>query len=86
MTARLAVVTYVGLMALLALTVGSSFIPLGPANTVLNLAIAIAKAALIGFIFMHLRRSSVLVSLSVVTLVFWLAILFSLTFVDLLTR
>src|SRR6185312_11848531 len=43
---------YIALMVLLALTVGSSFLPLGIGNTVVNLAISGAKTAVILIAFM----------------------------------
>jgi cytochrome c oxidase subunit 4 len=86
MTVRLAIAAWLGLLALLALTVGSTFLPLGAWNTVLNLAFAAGKAAIIGLIFMHLRRSGILVSLTVAALGLWLGILMLMTMVDMLNR
>ena len=51
-------------MALLAGTTASSFVALGPWNTVLNFAIACAKAGLVAAIFMQLRGASALVRLA----------------------
>ena len=86
MSIRAALFTYAGLMALLALTVGSTFVPLGIGNALVNLAVAAAKAALIGLVFMHLRRSSMLVSLTVAVLAIWLCFLFGLTLNDYMSR
>ncbi|HTN62248.1 MAG TPA: cytochrome C oxidase subunit IV family protein [Devosia sp.] len=86
MSLRQAGLVYLTLLALLALTVGSTLLDLGPTNTVLNLAIAAAKAVLIGLFFMHLRQSGMLISLVVGALGFWLAILFGLTLADFITR
>ena len=86
MTIRAAILTYVGLMALLAITVASTFVPLGAGNSLVNLAVAVAKAALIGAVFMHLRRSGMLVSLAVVVLLFWIAMMYGMTLNDYLTR
>jgi len=86
MTIRAALLTYIGLMALLAITVASTFLPLGVGNSLVNLAVAVAKAALIGAVFMHLRRSGMLVSLTVVVLLFWIAMMYGLTLNDYLTR
>jgi cytochrome c oxidase subunit 4 len=86
MTIRAAILTYFGLMALLAITVASTFVPLGAGNSLVNLAVAVAKAALIGGVFMHLRRSGVLVSLAVVVLLFWIAMMYGMTLNDYLTR
>jgi len=70
---------YLGLMALLALTVGSSFIDLGGFNPALNLAFAAAKAGIIAILFMHLARTEPLARLAVAAAGLWLAILFGLT-------
>ena len=74
------------LLALLALTVASTMVPLGPWNTALNLGFAAGKAVIIGLVFMHLRRSGILVSLTVLALALWLAILILLTLLDVLNR
>ena len=86
MTIRAAVLTYIGLMLLLTITVASTFIPLGVGNSLINLLVAVAKAALIGAVFMHLRRSGILVSLAVVVLLFWICLMYGLTLNDYMTR
>ena len=55
-------------------------------NTVVALTIAVAKATLVVLYFMHVRYSPRLVWLIVAAALFWMAILFSLTFSDYLTR
>ena len=70
---------YLGLLALLALTVGSSFVALGGFNVALNLAIAAAKAILIGLLFMHLTGT--LPQLAVAAAGLGLVILFGLTLI-----
>jgi len=47
-----------GLVLLTALTVGVTFIDMGPLNIWLALGIALAKAALVALYFMHLRWDS----------------------------
>jgi cytochrome c oxidase subunit 4 len=86
MTIRAALFTYAGLMVLLALTVGSTFIPMGMGNSIVNIAIAFAKAALIGWIFMHLRHAGPLVPLTVVVLICWIALMYGLSLNDYFTR
>ncbi|WP_137929661.1 cytochrome C oxidase subunit IV family protein [Mesorhizobium comanense] len=68
-----------GLMILLALTVGSSFLDLGGLNSALNLAIAAGKAAIIAALFMHLGGAGLLPRLAVAATGLWLVILFGLT-------
>jgi cytochrome c oxidase subunit IV len=72
---------YVVLLALLALTVGSSFFDLGGFNSALNLVIAAAKAAVIATLFMQLTGEGVLPSLAAAATGLWLAILFGLTLI-----
>jgi cytochrome c oxidase subunit 4 len=74
---------YLALIALLALTVGSSFLPLGFGNTLVNLAIAFAKAGVILVAFMGLRRGEPLLRLVAAVAGLWLLILFGLSWVDL---
>ncbi|TPK69583.1 caa(3)-type oxidase subunit IV [Mesorhizobium sp. B2-4-19] len=72
---------YVGLLLLLALTVGSSFLDLGGFNSAINLAIAAAKTAVIALVFMHLAGKGLLPRLVVAAVGLWLAILFGLTLI-----
>jgi cytochrome c oxidase subunit 4 len=55
-------------------------------NTIVALTIAVAKATLVVLYFMHVRYSSRLVWLIVGAALFWMAIMFSLTFSDYFTR
>lgn len=80
------VIVWVALLVLLAATAGSAFLRLGAWNSVLNLVIAAAKAALVLLFFMRLRASHVLVRLAAVTGVATLAILFALSGSDYATR
>ena|SRR5947207_3677023 len=58
----------------------------GPLNAVIALTIASIKATLVVLYFMHLRYSSRLTWVVIVSALFWLAILFALTFSDYSTR
>jgi cytochrome c oxidase subunit IV len=78
--------TWLALMVLLALTAGSALLKLGWLNSVLNLAIALAKALLVALVFMRLRRSHALVRIAAVTGLSTLAILFALAGTDYATR
>jgi cytochrome c oxidase subunit 4 len=75
-----------GLYLLLALTVGSAFVPMGALNSVANLGIAAAKALLVAVLFMGLGRDDALLRLAAAAAFFWLVTLFGLTFSDYLTR
>ncbi|HEY3243970.1 MAG TPA: cytochrome C oxidase subunit IV family protein [Phycisphaerae bacterium] len=77
---------FVSLMVLLALTVGVDLFDLGAWNTVISLAIAVAKAILVVLFFMHVRYSERLIWIAAVAGFFWLAILLALTMSDYGTR
>lgn len=74
------------LMLLLALTLGMAFLPLGPAKPWVGYAIATAKAGLILWYFMELRREGGIARLAALAGFIWLVMLFVLTAVDYLTR
>ena len=56
------------------------------ANTVVALTIAVVKATFVVLYFMHVRYSSRLIWVIVVSGLFWLAIMFVFTMADYLTR
>jgi len=58
----------------------------GPLNAIVALTIATIKATFVVLYFMHVRYSSRLVWVIVASALFWMAILFALTFSDYLTR
>jgi cytochrome c oxidase subunit 4 len=78
--------TCVALLALLALTWMIAYVDLGPFNLVVALAIAITKAIVIAFFFMHIKGSSRILHLAAVAGVIWLLIMISLTLSDYSTR
>jgi len=80
------VLTWLALMALLALTLSSSYLSMGPWNSAANLAISCAKALLIAVFFMHLRQAGALLRLAACIGLLWLALLFGLSWTDLGTR
>ncbi|HEY3580254.1 MAG TPA: cytochrome C oxidase subunit IV family protein [Pyrinomonadaceae bacterium] len=69
------------------LTVAAAFVDFPwQFNTIVALTIAVAKATLVVLYFMHVRYSPRLVWLIVAAALFWMAIMFSLTFSDYFTR
>jgi cytochrome c oxidase subunit IV len=58
----------------------------GPLNAIVALTIACIKAALVVLYFMHVRYSSRLIWLVFGSALFWLVIMFALTFSDYSTR
>lgn len=83
---RTLVLVWGALVALLALTIGATLLPLGHAKPIANLGIAFAKAALILWFYMHLRELSGLVRLAAIAALVTLAILIGLTSTDYLSR
>lgn len=80
------VLVWLSLLVLLTLTTASSYLHLGIANTLINLAIAVVKFALIAAFFMHLRRADPAVRLAAGAALLFLFFLAFLSFADLLTR
>jgi cytochrome c oxidase subunit 4 len=74
------------LMLLLFATVGAAFIDLGRLNIVLAMLIATTKAALVVWIFMHVKYGGRLVWLFATAAFLWLGIMFIHTFADYATR
>lgn len=80
-------VIFLSLMAGTALTIwaGLQDFP-GPLNVVIALTIAVIKATLVVLYFMHVRYSSRLIWVIFASALFWMGILFALTFSDYWTR
>ncbi len=85
-TTAIYVAVFIALLALLAITVGIAEVDFGSANFPIAAAIATAKAVLIMLYFMHVRYSQPLTWLVACAGFFWLAILFSITMADFVTR
>jgi cytochrome c oxidase subunit 4 len=77
---------WAALLALLALTIAASFAPLGHALPFVSYGIAIAKTAIVVWIFMELRARDGLQRIALAIGFVWLTILFVLLFADNLTR
>jgi cytochrome c oxidase subunit 4 len=79
--------TFAALVALTALTVGASRLPIAePWHTLIALTIAAAKGTLIGIFFMHLLHGPRLNWLVALGTLLWLTILIGLTMNDYLMR
>lgn len=83
---RLLGLTLLGLLALLGLALAVLWLPAGPWRPVASLTVAAAKATLIVLVFMRARWATDSTRLFILGGLFWLAILFGLTFADYLTR
>ena len=77
---------FAALMVLTALTVFAAFVNLGVFNFPVALAIAVIKSTLVILFFMHVKYSSHLTKLVVVTSLFFLVILLGETFMDYASR
>jgi cytochrome c oxidase subunit 4 len=73
-------------MVLTGLTVFAAFVNLGVLNFPVALAIAVIKSTLVILFFMHVKYSSRLTKLVVVTSLFFLVILLGETFMDYASR
>ena len=71
---------------LLAISFGAAFAPLNGYNTAVNVLIAVIMALIGLLFFMGLVRESTLLRLAAAGGVFWLIIMFVLTFADYFTR
>jgi cytochrome c oxidase subunit 4 len=74
------------LLALLALTVSLSYLPLGNGNATVALSIAALKAAVVAAVFMELWHRGPRTLIFAAAGLFWLAILLWLGLMDFLTR
>jgi cytochrome c oxidase subunit 4 len=83
---RTILLVWAALLVLLALTIAASFAPLGRMLPFVSYGIAIAKAALVVWIFMELKIRDGLQRIALGLGVVWLGILFVLLFADTLTR
>ncbi|HWK70309.1 MAG TPA: cytochrome C oxidase subunit IV family protein [Burkholderiaceae bacterium] len=77
---------WLGLMLLLAISTFSALLPLGILNTILNVAIAVAKSLLVLMYFMQLRRSIALLRLVAMVSLLTLTLFFVLAGADFITR
>jgi cytochrome c oxidase subunit 4 len=84
---RVYLVIFAALMVGTALTIwaGLQDFP-GPLNVIIALTIAVIKATLVVLYFMHVRYSSRLIWVIFASALFWMGILFALTFSDYWTR
>ena len=80
------ILVWLALMVLLALTVGSAFMPLGRAHTPVNLTISVTQAALVMLFSMHLSSAHPLMRIIAIIGFFGIAIMITLSLFDVLTR
>ena len=84
---RRLVLTWLALLTLLTFTVGTAYLPLGALNSVINIAIAVAKVGLVGAVFMRLHdQGTTAFRLVVAVAVCTFALLLGLSSTDYATR
>jgi cytochrome c oxidase subunit IV len=74
------------LLIFTAITVAAAYVEMGPFNPIVAIAIACIKAVLVVLFFMHIRYSSKLMKLTVVSGVFMFLVLVSMTLADYMSR
>jgi caa(3)-type oxidase, subunit IV len=77
---------FLALLVGTALTVGANFIHFGRFNLIIALLIAFTKASLVVLFFMHVKQSSPLTKVFVISGIFWFGLLLLGTFADYGTR
>lgn len=85
-SAKIYVVIFAALLVMTGITYWAALLDLGRLNVIVALTIATIKAVLVVLYFMHVRHSSRLTWVIVVSGFFWLAIMIALTMSDYLTR
>ncbi len=80
------ILVWVALMVLLGLTCASAFLHMGIWNSVANLGIAVVKASLVGYFFMHLATERAVIRLCAAVALLTLALLFAISAADYATR
>jgi cytochrome c oxidase subunit 4 len=84
--ARGLAVAWLALLALMLLSLGSAYLHLGTGNVVASIGIAVIKAAIVAWWFMHLRVESATLRTAALVGLFLLAVLATLSGVDYATR
>jgi len=79
-------VSWCVLLALLLVTLGTAYLPLGWVNTAINLMISVTQAAIVLLFSMHLRSAHPTLRLVAASGFFGIAILIGLSLTDFLTR
>ena len=80
------VLVFLALMVGTALTTAAAFVDLGPFNGIVALVIAMTKAVLVLLFFMHIKYSSKMTRVTVISAFVFLLILLALTMTDYMSR
>ena len=79
-------IAWLVLLVLFAGTFGSAYVPLGAGNVAVNLLIAALMIAVLATFLMDLRNATMLTRIVAVAGLFWVILMFALTFSDYLSR
>jgi cytochrome c oxidase subunit 4 len=74
------------LLVMTAVTVGAAYVPMGPLNPIVALAIACFKAVVVILFFMHVKYQSRLVKMTVACGFFTFIVLITMTLTDYMSR
>jgi len=77
---------WLAVMALLGLSLGTAYLPMGRYNSIVCVTLAFIQALLVWTFFMRLRWSGLLVRLIAMVGLLWLLLLLGLSLTDYLTR
>ena len=80
------VIVWLLLLALLAVSCTSAFVPMGALDTAVNLAIAAVMLLLLGSFLMDLVHMNALIKLAAASGLLWVIFMFTLTFADYWSR
>lgn len=83
---RTLLATLLLLLVLTGVTVGASYVDLGPLNVWVALGIASLKGSLVLLIFMHMKFEGILLRISFISTIGFLAIMIGFTFWDIAFR
>ena len=79
-------IAWLVLLVLFAGTFGSAYVPLGAGNVAVNLLIAALMIAVLATFLMDLRNATMLTRIVAAAGLFWVVLMFALTFSDYLSR
>ena len=79
-------IAWLALLVLFAGTLGSAYLPLGAGNVAVNLFIAAVMIAVLATFLMDLRHATMLTRIVAAAGLFWVVLMFALTFSDYLSR
>jgi cytochrome c oxidase subunit 4 len=79
-------IAWLVLLALFAGNLGAAYLPLGAGNVAVNLLIAAVMIAVLATFLMDLRHATMLTRIVAAAGLFWVVLMFALTFSDYLSR